>query len=193
MATLSTALVTILMVSSFEMTALAEGRYEDVVCGTIDTTVAISERDIREMCELACEGRNIDPAVIEAMCYEESRFDPTAAVGKCVGLCQVSTYYHADRAKELGVEDFYDPYSSILLCADYMEELMDKYGNLELALMCYNCGEKRALELYEQGIISKYAKTIVSNAIKINGCMEQAESHEYRGTIPVVIPEEEDE
>lgn len=187
-------LLTVVLISSFKMTAMAEGRYEEVVCGIIDTTVAISESDIRMMFEEACKDTNIDPTIMEALCYEESRFNPAAESNvQCVGLCQMSTVFHVDRAEKLGVTDFFDPYSNIRLSVDYMEELLNTYGNYELALMCYNMGPKRAIELYNEGIISKYASNIIENAEKIKNTQETPEEHIYQGEIPIIFEIEENE
>lgn len=186
--TLTMFLLTVVLISNFKMTAMAEGRYKEVVCGIIDTTVAISESDIRTMCEEACKDTNIDPAIMEALCYEESRFNPAAESNvQCVGLCQMSTVFHIDRAETLGITDFFDPYSNIRLSVHYMEELLNTYGNYELALMCYNMGPKRAKELYNEGTISKYASNIVANAEKIRNTDIDPEEHVYKGEIPFVF------
>ena len=92
----------------------------------------------------------------------ESSGNSNAANGKCVGLCQVSTKWHADRAESLGVEDFYDPYGNIRLAADYLRELYGKKKSWEYALMRYNMKTETANELWEQGIVSGYAKKVLA-------------------------------
>jgi hypothetical protein len=107
---------------------------------------------------------NIEPELIMSMIVSESDYDPNATTGKCLGLMQVSTRWHGDRAKRLGVDDFYDPYSNILLGVDYLSELFAEYKDTRLVLMMYNMDHKRALDRFENGQISNYAKTIIERA-----------------------------
>lgn len=100
------------------------------------------------------------------MIYQESRYDPKAKNGNCLGLMQVSSYWHKNRASKLGVSDFYDPYSNILLGVDYISELYTKYKDIRLVLMMYNMDNNTALRLYKNGQISDYAKTVISRAEK---------------------------
>ena len=109
---------------------------------------------------------NIEPELIMSMIYQESRYDPKAKNGNCLGLMQVSSYWHKNRASKLGVSDFYDPYSNILLGVDYISELYTKYKDIRLVLMMYNMDNNTALRLYKNGQISDYAKTVISRAEK---------------------------
>lgn len=98
---------------------------------------------------------NIDPCIVLSVIYHESRFIPNVSSGKCVGLMQVSTYWHKDRAQRLGVTDFWDPYSNILLGVDLLNELLnDCNGDIYLALTRYNGGTH----------IGKYAREVVNLA-----------------------------
>lgn len=104
---------------------------------------------------------DIPTEVIRSIIWHESRFQPGVRNGNCVGLMQVSTKWHANRAKKLGVTDFYDPYSNILLGVDYIDELLSDCGDLGLSLMIYN-GDSRAYDLYSSGLLSDYASGILS-------------------------------
>lgn len=173
---LTTILLTITLVISFNSTSMAEAKYVEVTCGTIDKTVAIPEADIRAMCEQACEDTDIEPEIIEALCYEESRFNPDAeSPSNCVGLCQISTIYYKDKAEKLNITDYYEPYSNIKLCVSIIEDLMNKYDDYELVLMSYNMGEIDALKNYKEKGVSEYAKNILNNAEKIKESKEISE------------------
>jgi hypothetical protein len=106
----------------------------------------------------------MDAELIMSVIQQESEYNPDAKNGNCLGLMQVSSYWHADRAARLGVTDFYDPYSNILLGVDYLAELMTKYRDIRLVLMLYNMEHETALRLYKNGQISNYAKTIIARA-----------------------------
>jgi soluble lytic murein transglycosylase-like protein len=117
-----------------------------------------------EACVLYGDLYGIEPELLMAMIECESSGVPTATNGNCIGLMQVSSYWHADRMERLGCYDLYDTTQNIHVGADYMAELLDKYGNVYLALMVYNMGDSTALNLYEQGIYSNYSTGIVERA-----------------------------
>jgi soluble lytic murein transglycosylase-like protein len=107
---------------------------------------------------------NISPALVNSIIEQESGFNPMAKNGDCLGLMQVSSYWHKDRAEELGVTDFYDPYSNILLGVDYLSELSDKYNDIRLVLMLYSMKHNSALKMYANGEISTYAKIVIARS-----------------------------
>lgn len=97
----------------------------------------------------------VDPYIVLSVIYQESRFTPNVSSGKCVGLMQVSTYWHQDRAARLGVTDFWDPYSNILVGVDLLNELMDMVdGDIYRALTRYNGGSG----------INNYAREVINRA-----------------------------
>lgn len=111
---------------------------------------------------------NVDPDLVRAMIWHESRFQPNVHNGRCVGLMQISTKWHADRAEKLGITDFYDPYSNILLGVDYFNEVLTDCGDVGLALMIYN-GDSRAYDLYSVGELSSYADGILTMMKDLKG------------------------
>lgn len=106
---------------------------------------------------------NVREELIYGVIYNESRFQPDVANGTCVGLMQVSTYWHADRAEKLGVTDFYDISGNVLVGTDYLSELIDIYKSEYLALMVYH-GEADAVSNYNSGVRSWYADSVISYA-----------------------------
>ena len=114
-----------------------------------------------------CKDYNVEPTLIQSIVWHESRYDPTVSNGQCIGLMQVSKKWHGERAKKLGVKDLYDPYGNILVGVDYIHELLTKYEDPALALMMYNMSHATAKRLYNNGIISEYAKAVLIRADKI--------------------------
>lgn len=123
--------------------------FEDKVDGYVD-----------DICEFY---PNIAPEIIKAMIWHESRYNPYVSNGRCVGLMQVSTKWQASRAIELGVTDFYDPYSNILIGVDCLNEIFEDCVSIGLALMIYN-GDSRAYSLHNSGRLSSYASGVLSMA-----------------------------
>jgi soluble lytic murein transglycosylase-like protein len=110
---------------------------------------------------------NVKPELVMSIIYHESRYDPRAKTGNCVGLMQVSSYWHADRATRLGASDFYDPYDNILIGVDYLSELFNTYKDPSLVLMLYNMNHEDAFKLYSEGKTSYYARSVLERAEKI--------------------------
>lgn len=125
------------------------------------------EETVDSMIYDICESYpNVDPEIIRAQVFNESSYDPDAvnSDGSCVGLMQVSTFWHKDRAKRLEVTDFFDAYGNLLLGIDYMSELIAKYGDTTLALMLYSDNHEAAFNAYSSGDVSPYAKAVLSRA-----------------------------
>lgn len=127
----------------------------------------LTQRDIinRHVLSIARQ-YNMKPELIMSIIQQESEYNPKAKNGNCLGLMQVSSYWHKDRASKLGVTDFYDAYSNILVGVDYISELMTTYKDIRLVLMLYNMNHDTAISMYKNGQISNYAKTILARAEK---------------------------
>lgn len=114
--------------------------------------------------EVSSRYSTIDEYLILAIIKYESTFNPEARNGNCVGLMQVSTHWHKDRAELLGVSNFEDPLGNLLVGSDYLNDLIIKYDNLHLALMVYNMGDATAKQLYNAGYTTDYARNIINYA-----------------------------
>lgn len=110
---------------------------------------------------------DLSPAMIEAMIEIESGWDADAT-SSCgaIGLMQICPQWQQERMERLGCTDLYDAKQNILVGCDYLHELCEKYGNAEEALMFFNMGY-RGQELFEEGIISKYANDVLTRASEI--------------------------
>lgn len=72
---------------------------------------------------------DVDPLLVKAIIYHESRFDPDASnsSGGTIGLMQISPKWHTNRADDLGVS-LTDPYGNILVGCDILNELYKSYS-----------------------------------------------------------------
>ena len=118
-------------------------------------------QDIQTYCEQAQEEFNVCAELLEAIAFKESRYTETAEYKGCSGLMQISTRWHRDRMKKLGVSDIYDAQGNIRVGADYLAELFELYdGDLYRVLMTYNGDTSKG--------VSEYAKDIaeISEALE---------------------------
>lgn len=113
------------------------------------------------------EAHGIDPAIIIAMCWKESTYNPKAMGdgGNSYGLLQIQPRWHKARMKRLGCTDLLDPYQNITVGVDYLAENLRKYGSIEAALTAYNAGSYT-------GTVTHYAKTVIAMATEIKGEMQ---------------------
>jgi soluble lytic murein transglycosylase-like protein len=80
----------------------------------------------------------VDPNLIAAMAFRESRFDPSAVSRRgAQGVMQLMPR----TAKSLGVKDSFDPRDNIFAATRYLRTLLDRFhGDVELSLAAYNAG-----------------------------------------------------
>ena len=80
------------------------------------------------------------------------------------GLCQINLCNHDWLQETLGVTDIMDPKQNVL-CGTYIisGHLQSTNGDVNLALMSYNCGSSGAKKLWNQGIYSTvYSRKVMS-------------------------------
>lgn len=92
----------------------------------------------------------------------ESRFDPSATNGSCVGLMQINAKVHSERAQRLGVTDVRNPYGNVIVGIDIIAEKLEGYGDTAHALMAYNGGDQYCWRKIAEGTTSTYAITVLS-------------------------------
>lgn len=108
---------------------------------------------------------NISPQLLEAIAWQESRYDPTVEAGGCIGLMQISERWHKDRMERLGVshQDLYTVNGSMHVAADYLSELFVAYEDPTEVLMIYN-GDSNVEAYRAGGAASEYATSILEMA-----------------------------
>ncbi len=89
----------------------------------------------------------LDPHFFARLIWQESRFDPNAlSPAGAQGIAQFMPH----TAKRRGLSDAYNPAEALDHSAHYLAEMAEKYGNLGLAAVGYNGGERRAEGLIDE-------------------------------------------
>lgn len=107
------------------------------------TTLLSSEQDersdIEKMIDQIAKKVDLAPALIRSVVITESAFKTDAeSHAGAQGLMQLMP----ETARELGVEDSFDPQQNLLGGSRYLKQLLDKYaGDLDHALAAYNWGQ----------------------------------------------------
>lgn len=93
--------------------------------------------DIRRQLSTAATAYALDPRLVEAVAWRESRFHPGARSDKgAIGVMQLMP----DTARDLGV-DPHDPVQNIRGGAMYLRRMLSAFGgDVRLALAAYNAG-----------------------------------------------------
>lgn len=105
----------------------------------------------------------IDPAIVFAMAFYESTYNPDAVNGGgyTLGLLQVQPYWHEDRMERLGCPDMLDPFQNVTVAVDYLAEQIARYdGDVAKGVTAYNQG-------HYSGKVTYYAKAVLNKAAKL--------------------------
>lgn len=98
----------------------------------------------RDVCrQIAAEAglNGLPPAFLARLLWQESRFDPNAvSPARAMGIAQ----FIASTARLRGLDDPFNPAQAIEKSAAYLAEMTRRYGNVGLAAIGYNGGERRA-------------------------------------------------
>lgn len=114
---------------------------------------------------VTCEEHHIDPAVVVAMIWQESRYNADAVgdSGNSLGLMQIQPRWHSGRMEKLGCPDLFDPFQNVTVGVDYLAEQLDRYdGDLAAAVTAYNRG-------HYAGTVTGYAKSVLAKADELRG------------------------
>lgn len=125
--------------------------------------------EIIEYSEIVGHEFNICPELLQSIAYHESRFNPEAINGDCVGLMQVKASAHADKLKENGwtADDLNNPYINMYIAADYLADLFEQYEDVGEVILRYN-GAKTALKEYKRsGKLNKYTEGVLTMSAEL--------------------------
>ena len=108
---------------------------------------------------------DLDPALLSAVIYRESKFDPQARSSSgAIGLMQLLPSTAKGIALHTGgskfrVSDLYDPEINVRYGSFYLRRLLNKYGDTRLALAAYNAGQANVDGWLAQGKGIAFAET----------------------------------
>jgi soluble lytic murein transglycosylase len=122
------------------------------------------------------ENYRLDPALLAAVIYQESKFRPEARSNSgAIGLMQLLPETAEGIAARTGgsefrVEDLDDPEINVRYGSWYLRHLLDKYGSEEQALAAYNGGQGNE----DRGV--RYPETVhyVENVLHLRDIYAQA-------------------
>jgi hypothetical protein len=161
---------------------ISYGSFAESVLGDADTTTEEKfdseasiplydvplDEDVQKFIMAECGSHGIDPALIMAMAWKESSFrsDVVGDNGASFGLLQIQKRWHEERMERLGVTDLLDTYQNVMVAVDYMAELIDYYGDVEMAVVAYNMGQAGAKKYcFDYGVYSsKYSRAVMVKA-----------------------------
>ena len=127
--------------------------------------------DLQDVIIDTAGGRGVDPALVLAIIKKESGCNPDASGdnGRSQGLMQIWRSFHEKRMEKLGAVNLYDPRDNVIVGIDILAEKLDKYEDIEKALIAYNAGDAGAKKHYfSKGIYSSsYSRAVLKIAEEI--------------------------
>lgn len=133
----------------------------------------------------AAKRYGVDPRILRAVCFTESRYRPNAISPKgALGLMQ----FMPDTAARYGLKNPFDPRAAIDAGARYLRDLLWRFGGrVDLAVAAYNAGEG-AVESFRSGkpLILRTGKVINPRGLITGGIPPYSETQNYVRTI--VLP-----
>jgi soluble lytic murein transglycosylase len=126
------------------------------------------------------ENYRLDPALVAAVIYQESKFDPDARSDSgAIGLMQLLPETAEGIATRTGgsrfeVNDLYAPELNVRYGSWYLRNLLDKYGNEEDALAAYNGGQGNV----DRGVLYPETRHYVDRVRELRAIYSDAYSSE---------------
>lgn len=111
-----------------------------------------------------CADENVPVTLVMAMIEHESGFDPEAvSPTDDYGLIQINAVNHEWLKEEYRCADMMNPYQNVFCGISIISSYIDKYGELDKALMAYNMGNYGAQKAWKNGVTSiAYSEEILS-------------------------------
>lgn len=110
-----------------------------------------------------CADENVPVSLVMATIDHESKFNPEA-VSKTddYGLMQINEINHELLEEQYRAADMLDPYQNVFCGIKILGSYIEKYEDLNYALMAYNMGEYGARKAWDNGIKStSYSESIL--------------------------------
>lgn len=101
-----------------------------------------------------CRQYNIDPALIFAIMFIETNYNPNINLPDGVGIMAIHPMNLPELKNKINIADLTDPEQNIKAGCYYLSQYLMTYQNIEHALIAYNCGGVGANKLIAQGINS---------------------------------------
>lgn len=111
-----------------------------------------------------CADENVPVTLVMAMIEHESGVDPEAvSPTDDYGLMQINAVNHEWLKEEYRCADMMNPYQNVFCGISIISSYIDKYGELDKALMAYNMGNYGAQKAWKNGVTSiAYSEEILS-------------------------------
>ena len=134
------------------------------------------------------KNHDLDPALLAAVIYAESRFDPNArSEAGAVGLMQLLPATARGIAARTGgtrfvVADLRDPEINVRYGSWYLDHLLDRYGTTKLALAAYHAGQGNVDRWQREGLGIAFPETrsYVTEVERVERVYEKAYPRELR-------------
>jgi soluble lytic murein transglycosylase len=134
------------------------------------------------------ENYDLDPALLAAVIYRESKFDPKAeSPSGAIGLMQLLPDTARGIAVHTGgndfvVEDLYDPEINVRYGSFYLRRLLRKYDDERLALAAYNAGQANVDEWIakDEGIAFPETQEYVDDVLELRDVYARAYGDELK-------------
>ena len=120
--------------------------------------------DIETAAQICAMYQGLDPELLEAVAWQESRYNPAAKSGSCMGCMQVHTKIHADRLEAFGVtkDQMLEAFAGMAVGASLLGDHVRATGDLETALRRYN-GSDHARS-YAKSVLNKRSELLQKHA-----------------------------
>ena len=121
--------------------------------------------EYRSIIEAHARNYRLDPALLAAVVYTESKFDPSArSAAGAVGLMQLLPETAKGIALRTGgarfeVSDLLDPEINVRYGSWYLRHLLDRYGDERTALAAYHAGQANVDRWRAEGLGIQFAQT----------------------------------
>jgi soluble lytic murein transglycosylase-like protein len=130
-------------------------------------TAAVPSPELRTLIDTVARRTQVAPALLHAVIYAESRYDPNAVSSRgAIGLMQLLP----ETGKRFGARNLFSASENVTAGANYLSWLMTLFDrDLELVLAAFNAGEQAVLragkrvppypetQAYVKGILARLA------------------------------------